>query len=130
MVGDVIAETLARAKASGVETADDVRAMDRPLVAFSRPMLADLGELRKFLYERMYRHYRVNRTRSAARRMLRDLFALYMEETDVLPTAWAERANAGDQAKRARVVCDYIAGMTDRFAIDEHRRLFNLESWH
>jgi dGTPase len=130
MVGDVIAETRTRAKVAGVQTADDVRAMDCALVAFSTDMLADLGQLRKFLYERMYRHYRVNRTRSAARRMLRDLFALYMDETDVMPAAWCERANAGDEAKRARVVCDYIAGMTDRFAIDEHRRLFNLESWH
>ncbi|MGC1304634.1 MAG: deoxyguanosinetriphosphate triphosphohydrolase [Caulobacteraceae bacterium] len=130
MIGDVIAETRARAKAAGVATADDVRAMDKPLVGFSADMLEDLNRLRLFLYERMYRHHRVNRTRSAARRILRDLFALYMEESDVLPSAWQERAKAGNQTKQARVVCDYIAGMTDRFAIEEHRKLFNLESWH
>ncbi|WP_254062826.1 deoxyguanosinetriphosphate triphosphohydrolase [Caulobacter sp. S45] len=130
MVGDVIAETRARAKAAGVATADDVRAMKAPLVGFSADMLEDLNRLRAFLYERMYRHYRVNRTRSAARRMLRNLFGLYMEEPDVMPAAWYERARVDDQSRRARVVCDYIAGMTDRFAIEEHRRLFNLESWH
>ena len=71
----------------------------------------------------------MNRTRSAARRILRDLFALYMEEPDVMPEAWCERAMERDEAGKARVVCDYIAGMTDRFAIEEHRRLFRLDGW-
>jgi dGTPase len=129
MVADVLAETRRRAEAGGVQTAADVRALGRQLVAFSQPMFEDLGRLRAFLFERMYRHHRVNRTRSAARRILRDLFGLYMEETDVLPPAWLVRTEGADEAKRARVVCDYIAGMTDRFAIEEHRRLFGLESW-
>jgi dGTPase len=130
MVGDVVVETKSRVAAAAVETADDVRNLGRPLVAFSTPMLQDLGELRLFLHARMYRHHRVNRSRSAARRILRDLFALYMEEPDVMPAAWHVRAIAGDTMKRARLVCDYIAGMTDRFAIEEHRRLHHLEGWH
>ena len=129
MVEDVLAETHARAEAAAVRSAEDVRAMDRPLVAFSATMHKDLNRLRAFLYARMYRHHRVNRTRSAARRILRQLFALYMAESDVMPPAWFERAQDVDEPKQARVVCDYIAGMTDRFAIDEHRRLFGLESW-
>ena len=130
MIGDVIAETRTRALAGGVRTADDVRGLGKPLVGFSPTMLEDLGRLRQFLYARMYRHHRVNRTRSAARRLLRDLFGLYMEEPDVLPEDWRLRATEGDGTRRARAVCDYIAGMTDRFAIEEHRRLFHLESWH
>ena len=129
MVGDVVAETCRRVEAERVQTAADVRALSSPLVAFSPPMFADVNRLRAFLFERMYRHHRVNRTRSAARRILRELFGLYMAESDVMPPAWFGRTEGVDEAKRARVVCDYIAGMTDRFAIEEHRRLFGLESW-
>lgn len=127
MVGDIMRETLAAVKQTGVASPEDVRALGRPLVAFSRNMLQDLSALRRFLYERMYRHHRVNRTRSAARRILNQLFDLYMSEPDVLPLDWYASLEGRDQAGVARVVCDYIAGMTDRFAIEEHRRLFNLD---
>ena len=129
MVGDVIAETHARAAAGGVACAEDVRSLGRTLVAFSPAMAKDLGRLREFLFARMYRHPRVNRTRSAARRILTDLFGLYMGEPDVLPPRWRQPAQDRDEAGRARVVCDYIAGMTDRFAMDEHRRMFRFEGW-
>jgi dGTPase len=129
MVDDVLAETRRRAAAGKVETPEDVRMLDHALVGFSRDMAEDLGELRRFLMERMYRHYRVNRTRSQAKRLLADMFKLFMAEPDTLPTEWQERALARDETGRARVVCDYIAGMTDRFAIEEHRRLFHLDAW-
>jgi dGTPase len=90
-------------------------------------MLADLGVLRKFLFERMYRHYRVNRTRSQARRILAEMFQLFMADPGTLPPEWSGRADVADEAKRARAVCDYIAGMTDRYAIEEHRKLFSLD---
>jgi len=90
-------------------------------------MLADLGVLRKFLFERMYRHYRVNRTRSQARRLLGEMFQLFMDDPGVLPPEWSVRAAVEDPHRRARAVCDYIAGMTDRFAIEEHRKLFSLD---
>ena len=66
-----------------------------------------------------------------ARRIVRELFALFLAEPDTLPSPWRERAAATgkDMTRKARVVCDYIAGMTDRYAIDEHRRLFNLDRW-
>jgi dGTPase len=131
MVDDVLAETQARAEAGGVATCADVRALGRPLVAFSEPMAADLAELRAFLHARMYRHFRVNRSRSQARRVIAELFKLFMDEPGVLPEGWLERheSKSGDTAAEARVVCDYIAGMTDRFAIEEHRKLFNLDLW-
>ena len=81
----------------------------------------------------MYRHWRVNRTRSQARRILAEMFQLFMAEPEVLPGEWgAQRAwiaADGEGARRARIVCDYIAGMTDRFAIEEHRKLFQMDAW-
>jgi len=130
MVDDVMGETLQRAAASGVQSADDVRALDHALVAFSPDMAEDLARLRSFLYERMYRHWRVNRTRSQARRILGEMFALFLKEPEVLPTYWFAKSQNRDEAGRARVVCDYIAGMTDRFAIEEHRKLFHLDVWN
>ena len=130
MVEDVIAETQARAAAGGVDSPEAVRMLGRPLVGFSRDRAEDLGRLRLFLHERMYRHYRVNRTRSQARRLLREMFELFMREPDVLPGEWAMQAAEHEGVGRARLVCDYIAGMTDRFAIEEHRRLFTLDVWH
>ena len=106
-----------------------MRTLGRPLIAFSPEMAEDLGRLRLFLHQRMYRHFRVNRTRSQARRILLELFELFTAEPDVLPTEWFERAQTRDEAGRARIVCDYIAGMTDRYAIEEHRKLFNLDVW-
>jgi dGTPase len=128
MVDDVLAETRRRAQADKVSSPEAVRVLDHALVAFSRDMVEDLSALRAFLMERMYRHWRVNRTRSQARRMLAEMFLLFLAEPDVLPTEWYARAQARDEAGRARLVCDYIAGMTDRFAIEEHRKLFNLDS--
>jgi dGTPase len=129
MVEDVLEQTRRNAEAAGIASADDVRLMGRPLVGFSTEMSEDLGRLRLFLHQRMYRHFRVNRTRSQARRILAELFALFDAEPECLPTEWFERVQDSDDAGRARVVCDYIAGMTDRFAIEEHRKLFNLDVW-
>ncbi len=130
MVGDVLTETRRRAQADAVNSAEDVRMLDHALVAFSRDMIEDLSALRTFLMERMYRHWKVNRTRSQARRMLAEMFQLFLGEPDVLPTEWYARTHGRDKAGCARVVCDYIAGMTDRYAIEEHRKLFHLDSLH
>jgi dGTPase len=129
MVEDVLDQTRRNVAAFGVETARDVRDLGRPLVAFSPDTAEDLSRLRLFLQQKMYRHYRVNRTRSQARRILAEMFALFMAEPGVMPTEWSERTEGRDPLGRARLVCDYIAGMTDRFAIEEHRKLFNLDVW-
>jgi dGTPase len=130
MVEDVLTETRRRAEAARLASPEDVRTLDHAVVAFSRDMVEDLSVLRAFLMERMYRHWRVNRTRSQARRILAEMFQLFMAEPDVLPTEWFVRAQQRDEAGRARLVCDYIAGMTDRFAIEEHRKLFHLDVWN
>jgi len=130
MVDDVMAETRRRAEVGKVGSPEEVRMLGHALVSFSRDMVEDLGALRRFLMERMYRHWKVNRTRSQARRILAEMFQLFMAEPDVLPAEWFARAQGRDEAGRARVVCDYIAGMTDRYAIEEHRKLFHLDVWN
>ncbi|HWE99223.1 MAG TPA: deoxyguanosinetriphosphate triphosphohydrolase [Caulobacteraceae bacterium] len=127
MVGDVLDETRRRAAEAEVASVDDVRGLGRPLVGFSPRVAEDLARLRAFLHERMYRHWRVNRSRSQARRMLGEMFELFLKEPEVLPAEWYLRVRAEDETAGARVICDYIAGMTDRFAIEEHRKLFTLE---
>ena len=126
MVSDLLAETRRRIAALKPASADDVRRLDRPLVAFSDAMQANDRALKAFLFERMYRHYRVNRMTSKARRVVQDLFRLLLAEPQTLPTEWQRLAGAPGAPETARVVADYIAGMTDRFAMDEHRRLFDL----
>ena len=128
LVDDVLGETAHRAEAGKVKSVHDVRSLGKALVAFSPQMNEDLSRLRAFLYERMYRHWRINRTRSQARRILAEMFQLFLAEPDVMPNEWGVRALAAGEAGRARVVCDYIAGMTDRFAIEEHRKLFQLDT--
>lgn len=130
MISDVIGATRAAAEDAGLASPEDVRALGRQLVVFSPDMAEDLSRLREFLHARMYRHYKVNRTRSQARRILKALFELFMVEPDTMPPDWYARFEAKGGAESvggARVVCDYIAGMTDRFAIEEHRRLFSID---
>jgi dGTPase len=130
-IGDLTAEFTRRAARAAPASVAEVRALDHPLAAFSEEIEAGQKPLRAFLFERMYRHHRVNRMMSQARRIVRDLFVLFLEEPDTLPPPWRDRVRPfeGEPRARARVVCDYIAGMTDTYAIEEHRRLFNLDRW-
>jgi dGTPase len=130
MVDDVLEQTTRNVAVQKVKSAQDVRELGQPLVSFSAETAEDLARLRHFLQNRMYRHYRVNRTRSQARRILAEMFKLFMAEPEVMPTEWGEKVEGRSPPGRARVVCDYIAGMTDRFAIEEHRKLFNLDVWN
>jgi dGTPase len=122
MVRDLVGETRRRLAESAVDSADAVRALGRPIAAFSDEMRNHDRALKRFLYERMYRHDRVNRMTSNARRVVGELFRLFLAEPDRLPAEW-RALTGGSEAERARIVADYLAGMTDRFALDEHRRL-------
>ncbi|HTV90290.1 MAG TPA: deoxyguanosinetriphosphate triphosphohydrolase, partial [Stellaceae bacterium] len=124
MVRDVVAETGRRLAASGARRVDDIRKLPDPVAAFSPEMRNHDRALKRFLFERMYRHYRVNRMSSKARRIVRELFQLFLAEPECLPVEWRAPEGAG-AAETARIVADYLAGMTDRFALDEHRRLFD-----
>jgi dGTPase len=125
MVGDLVAETRRRLAANRVGSAAAVRALKEPIAAFSTEMHDNDRALKEFLFERMYRHYRVNRMSSKARRVVRDLFALYLCEPECLPGEWRGLAAGPEDPRTARVAADYIAGMTDRYALDEHHRLFD-----
>ncbi len=128
-VDDLVRETRRRLTALDPESAEDVRLAGVPLVGFSDDMTAKAAGLRQFLWERMYRHHKVNRVRSQARRIVKELFELFLAEPDTMPPDWQVGADGAHSPKTARIVADYIAGMTDLFAIDEHRRLFNLDRW-
>jgi hypothetical protein len=105
-----------------------VRGLSAPLVAFSDEMRQNDRALRSFLFARMYRHYKVNRMTTKARRVVRELFEHYLARPDCLPDEWQQQARDLPEAQRARLVADYIAGMTDRYAQDEHASLFDVPS--
>ena len=126
MIGDLLEETKRRLDEARPASAADVRAMDRPLVGFTGEMNEHNAALKAFLFERMYRHYRVNRSMSKAQRIVRDLFGLLHRAPDQLPPEWQQGCDGPEGFKTARRVCDFIAGMTDKFAIEEHQRLFDL----
>jgi dGTPase len=121
MVEDVTRETSARLIGIAPKDADAVRHAGRQIVDFSEPMQAQLMGLRTFLYENVYRHYKVNRARSHAKRIIGSLFDVFLSEPETLPPQWRRDDSEG---AAARAVCDYIAGMTDRYAILEFGKLF------
>ncbi len=127
MVEDVLAETARRLEIISPQHADAVRTAPRAMCGFSAAMESDLAGLRAFLHENMYRHYQVNRARSRAKRIVKSLFDLFFSEPETLPPEWRSRYEGVGEARRARAVCDYIAGMTDRYAMREYRRLFGNE---
>jgi dGTPase len=123
MVEDVVEETGTRLGAAGVRSADDVRRADRTLAGFSEAMRKNDVGLKRFLFQRMYRHERVTRMTERAKVVVAELFDRHLAEPGLLPPDWqAETGRPGD-ARTARVVADYIAGMTDNFAFDAHRRI-------
>jgi dGTPase len=128
MVADLLAETRRRLRAANPRSAEDVRRLPAPVAAFSPAMQTRLKGLKEFLFVNMYRHYRLNRMTSKARRVVRDLFDLFLAEPECLPTDWRARAGKAGSRATAELVADYIAGMTDRYALDEHRRLFDVQA--
>ena len=128
MVEDILAESHGRLADAKPQTVDDVRGFGEPLIAFSDEMAKNDRELKEFLFPNMYRHYKLNRMTSKARRVVQDLFALFLAEPGTMPTEWQVNANGPNDELTARVVADYIAGMTDRHALDEHKRLFDLQA--
>jgi dGTPase len=119
---EVILETQRRLTEASVDCPEDVRNASYPMVAFSRETEENRQELKGLLWEQLYRHYRVVRMAEKAKRTIRSLFTAYMEQPNQLPrSAWAR----SDSESPARVTCDYIAGMTDRFALEEYSRLFD-----
>jgi dGTPase len=125
LIEDVAAETRRRLTALAPGSADDVRGASAAVVAFS-PAIAEAERLIKsFLETRMYRHARIKRVMNEAANVVRELFLRYTAHPDDLPAEWSAGLRALDDAGRARRIADFIAGMTDRYALAEHARLFD-----
>ena len=127
-VEDLLSQTAAHLDDLNATSVEDIRRAGKPVAAFSPQMARDLETIREFLFTNMWRHYKVNRMTSKAKRVVTDLFDLFISETNTLPDDWQCRDLGGidglPAADRARVIADYIASMTDRYAILEHERLF------
>jgi len=121
LINDLVEHAGQTLTAAGIRTLDEVKNHPRRLIGFSPPLREKNRELKSFLYRRLYRHYKVERMRVKAERYLSILFQTYQEHPSLLPAAYQERF---DRHGRERVICDYLAGMTDRFALDEYKRLF------
>jgi dGTPase len=127
LVDDVRAETGRRLAATDPQSAAQVRAAGGPLVAFSQPMTEEVAALKDFLYARMYRHARVIGSMQRAKAVITDLFEAFSVDPSLLPADWASQCGAGRDAATGRVVRDYIAGMTDNYALNEYARVFRTE---
>jgi dGTPase len=123
LVHDALAESERRIAALSPKSADDIRAAAAPVVAFSAPMAVANKEIKAFLFARMYRHWRVNRMTHKARMVTKSLGTLLLERPYLLPDDWRERAGKPESEQAAAAVRDYVAGMTDRYALDEYARL-------
>ena len=123
MVSDLIEETRRRLAEAGPRSVEDVRRLDHAVVSFSPAMRENDRALKRFLFERMYRHERVFRATAEASLAVRDLFEAYLRAPDKLPPEWRGAAGAPGSRQTARLVADYIAGMTDRYAFEAHSRL-------
>lgn len=125
MVEDVIAVAQNRLTAAQPKSVDEIRHMRTTVIRFSKPLYQELKAVRSFLFHRMYRAPSVMAVRAEVTRMIDELFPLFLRKPDLLPPEWQGDVTAAtDETQLARVVADYVAGMTDRFAIQEHARLF------
>jgi dGTPase len=124
-IEDVMAESRRRIGEAGVRGIEDVRAAGRPLIGFSPSMEAADADIKRFLFANMYRHPDVRRVREKADLVVRRLFEAFSRDPIAMPEEWAVGVAGAGMRDRARLAADYIAGMTDRFAISEHRRLFD-----
>ncbi len=126
MVTDLLAETNRLLAKLNPKDADAIRRSRHRVVAFSPPMAEANQAIKDFLFARMYRHWRVNRMSTKARRLTEELFRLLHADPTLLPDDWRARAGEANSQRAASIVGDYVAGMTDRYAMDEHRRLTDL----
>lgn len=125
MIDDVVQTSRSRLADLPAQSLDGVRRAGRTVVTFSDQLRAEVQGLQDFLYPNVYRHPRVMRIMTAAEGIVRDLFQRYLARPDAMPPDWRARAEAQETAQRAALVADFVAGMTDRYAVLEHERLFD-----
>lgn len=125
MIAGLVAETRTRLSRLAPQSPDDIRVANGPTVGFSEGLAADVIRLKAFLFERVYRHERVMDIMRGAERIVGDLFARYLADPAAMAPGWHAASQGLDDRRRARLIADFVAGMTDRYAIEEHRRLFD-----
>ncbi len=125
VVVDLIENSSACLRRSKVQSIDDVRNFGRPLINYSESVSRKMLELKPFLRNNLYNHTHVQQMTQSEKKIVEELFIKFIEEPNLLPTQYQERPGSDGLAGRARVVADYMAGMTDRYAINEHARLFD-----
>ena len=125
IIADAVGEAHQRLAELGPDHPDAIREAGRQTISFSAPMQDHLDELRGFLFARLYRHPRVEGVMSGAQQIVQDLVTYYGAQPDALPAPWQAAFKAADESRRLRHIGDFVAGMTDRYAIAEHRRLFD-----
>lgn len=128
MVMDLLETTKKNIEKYNIQTIDDVRNAKKAMVEFSETITSYNKELKEFLRSNMYRHYKVNRMTSKSKMIVIELFEAFYNEPGCLPTKWQKKAQKGDDYERAQVVGDFIAGMTDRFALKEHSSIFDIST--
>jgi dGTPase len=125
MIADCVAESRRRLAASAPGSPDDIRHAATATIAFSPAMADDIAALRTFMFARVYRHPWVMGVMGRAETIVRDLFGLYLADPSALPPEWEAASAPLSQRAKARLVADFVSGQTDRYAIAEHRRLFD-----
>jgi dGTPase len=125
MVGDVLETTKQRIRQYRIATPDNVRQLGQTLVGFSTEMEVVNKSIKSYLFKNMYRHYKVNRMSSKARRVVKELFDFFITEPNCLPSVWYAQTDGPNSQRTAETIADFIAGMTDRFALEEHARIFD-----
>ena len=127
---DLVKQSRINLEEANPQSADDIRRMNKAVISFSPQMSADLEVLRDYLFTSVWRHYKVNRMTSKAKRVMRQLYDLFTAETNILPKDWqivdGTPITALSPRDKARHIADYLASMTDRYAMMEHERLFDL----
>lgn len=126
LITDALAETRRRVEHFAPRSLADIKSASQALVGFSSPVVRDMGVLKAFLRERVWRHARVMHVMRDAELIVRELFIRYLEEPVSIPRPWGPASATAPKPQRAAMIADFVAGMTDRFALDEHRRLFAL----
>lgn len=124
MVEDVLTESQRRIAALNPQSVADIRGAGGQLIRFSDQMFQDLKQIRAFFFKNMYRHWKVRRMRRKASAIVTEMFEIFMDDPGMLPDdGWQKWAMNGDETQKALVIADYIAGMTDRYALQEYQKL-------
>jgi len=125
LIADVVRASRARLAKLEPATPEPIRQAGRPVVVFSEPLAAAVKRVKAFLFKRLYRHERVMAVMDRAESIVRDLVSRYRQDLSAMPAPWEAEAGTLDHRRRIRLIGDFVAGMTDRYAISEHRRLFD-----